>query len=219
MLKLLLMELYTQKKIAFLIPIIMFPLFLTLGDKISGSDPFPTIIFSLAVGFISYFLTSYSNSNTGETEKLQYKLLLSLPVSRRMIIAAKYAMVSLWWLISYIWLILVLLLLKYAAGLQMEQPILNWEVTFLSLCCSYFMNAIFYPFYFKYGYRTANIIGIMVFFTLSNIAGKIGSLNLSSHAVFASVLDYPLAAFASLTAVLVLFAYVISLRIFIRTDY
>ncbi|GAA0138113.1 hypothetical protein YSY43_49540 [Paenibacillus sp. YSY-4.3] len=218
MLKLLLMELYTQKKIAFLIPIIMFPLFLTLGNRISGSDPFPTIIFSLSVGFISYFLTSYSNSNTGETEKLQYKLLLSLPVSRKMIIAAKYAMILLWWLISYIWLILVLLLLKYAAGIQMEQPILNWEVMFFSLCCSYFMNAIFYPLYFKYGYRTANIIGILVFFTLSNIAGKFSSLNLSNHAV-ASLLNYPLASFASLTVVLVLLAYIISLLIFIRTDY
>ncbi|WP_196427134.1 ABC-2 transporter permease [Paenibacillus woosongensis] len=218
MLKLLFMELYTQKKIAFLIPIIMFPLFLTLGDRISGSGLFPTIIFSLAVGFISYFLTSYSNSNTGETEKLQYKLLLSLPLSRKMIIAAKYATIFLWWLISYIWLILVLLLLKYAAGIHMEQPILNWEVAFLSLCCSYFMNAIFYPLYFRYGYRTANIIGIMVFFTLSNFAGKLGSLDPSSQA-FASLLAYPLTTFASLTAVLVLFTYLISLLIFIKTDY
>lgn len=218
MLKLILMELYTQKKISFFIPVILLPLFLSLGDKISGTDMFPTLIFSLAVGFISYFMTSYSNSNTGETDKLQYKLLLSLPVSRTLLISAKYVMVCVWWLISYAWLMLVLLILKYVAHVPIAQPIFNWQVAFFSLCCCYFMNSIFYPLYYKYGFRVANVIGILVFFTLSNLAGKINSLPIPANFT-ALLFDYPLAAFATFTAVLILLTYTTTLYIFTKADY
>lgn len=218
MINLLFTEIYTQKKIAFFIPIIMLPLFYSIGDEILGNDMLSTMIFSLTIGFISYFLTSYSNSNTGETEKLQYRLLLSLPVSRKILIISKYLMVCIWWLIPYIWLILVLTLLKYVLKFPIEQPIFNWQVTLLSFCSAYFMNSIFFPIYFKYGYKTANIIGIMVFFLISNVSGKIKHLDKNNFFV-AFMFDYPLISFASLTLVFVLITFFVSLTIFNKTDY
>ncbi|WP_373293801.1 ABC-2 transporter permease [Paenibacillus albidus] len=212
------MEVYTQKKIAFFIPIIMLPFFFTLDDVISKGGILSTIIFSFTVGFISYFQTSYSNSNTGETEKLQYRLLLSLPVSRKMLISSKYLMTCIWWLITYIWLIAVLFLLKYVFSIQMNQPILNWEVTFVSFCSAYFMSSLFYPLYYKFGYKIANIIGIMLFVIGSNFAGKIGLLNKDNNFI-SFIFDYPLVAFSTFTIAFVLITFITSLYIFTKTDY
>lgn len=218
MFQFLIMELNTQKKIAFFIPIIMFPLFLTLGDRFSESDMFSTIIFSLAVGFISYFLTSYSNSNTGETEKLQYRFLLSMPISRKLLIIAKFTTVLVWWLVSYLWLILILILLKSMTLIHIDQPILNFEVLILSLCCSYFMNSIFYPIYYKFGYRITNIVGTLIFFILTNAIGKIGSLNPDNYLI-SFLFEYPLVALVSLAILFTLVSYIVTLNIFSKIDY
>lgn len=218
MFQFLIMELNTQKKVAFFIPIIMLPLFLTLGDRFSESDRFSTIIFSLAVGFISYFLTSYSNSNTGESEKLQYRFLLSIPISRNLLIKAKFTTILVWWLISYLWLIFILIFLKYMDLIHIDQPILNFEVLISSLCCSYFMNSIFYPIYYKFGYRITNVVGTLIFFILTNAVARIGSMNPDKYLI-SFLFEYPILTLASLTIIFSLISYIMTLTIFSRIDY
>lgn len=218
MINLLSTELLTQKKAAFWVPFIMLPLFYFLEDVTTQNNMISTIIISLAVGFISYFLTVYSNSDTGETERNQYKLLLSLPVSRTNIVLSKYFIIFVWWLIPYFWLIIVLAILKYVLYFPIEQSILSWQIALFSLCTSYFMNSIFYPIYFKYGAKTANIVGVITFFIVSNGLGKVTKSNSGNTLVY-FISNHPYVAVSSTIIVLVLVSFLISLTVFSKKDF
>lgn len=212
-------ELLTQKKAAFWVPFIMLPFFYFLGDTISQNNILSAIVISLVVGFISYFLTIYSNSDTGQTERNQYRLLLSLPVSRTNIILSKYLIIFVWYIITYFWLIVVLTILKYVLSFPLQQPIISWEVALLSLCTSYFMNSIFYPIYFKYGIKTANIVGIITFFTLSNGLGEVIKLLNTENSIIHFISNHPFLSLSSSIIMLVLVSFFISLTIFSKKDY
>lgn len=70
MLHLLLKEFYVQRKVAYFAPLFLLPYFLTLGKEFpSQSNLMQMTIYSLSIGFIAYFLTTYANFNTNEGEK------------------------------------------------------------------------------------------------------------------------------------------------------
>ncbi|AJY74237.1 ABC-2 transporter permease [Paenibacillus beijingensis] len=207
-------DFYTQRKFAYLAPIFLLPYFLTLGRNISGAG---IELFSLSIGFIGYIMTLYSNFNIGESEKMQNRLLISLPTTRTAIIFAKYVMISFWWLISYISYVVLLFVLERLLHYNLTQSF-DIRIAALSLCATYLFASIFYPFHFKFGYRAASLLGIAMFFLVTNGMGKLFSLS-RSGSWGSAMADQPILSFAVITLSCVLVSYLLSVRIFSKKDF
>ncbi|AGK53784.1 ABC-2 transporter permease [Bacillus sp. 1NLA3E] len=214
MLHLMIKDIFTQKKVAYFAPIFLLPYFLTIGKNISGYSLITILIYSLSIAFIAYFMVMYSNFNTNESEKSQNRLLLSLPLTRRAVINAKYVMISAWWLISFLSYVVLFFVLKVMFHLYSSQTF-DWRIIVLSLCFTYLLATTFYPIHFKFGYRVASIIGIGTFFLVTNGMGKLFSQN--SH-ITPAIYEHPMVSISSITSVFVLISYFFSVRIFEKID-
>ncbi|WP_232467234.1 ABC-2 transporter permease [Anoxybacillus flavithermus] len=126
-------------------PLLSLPYFLSMGKNISGSNFITIVIYSLCIAFIAYFMAMYTNFNTGESEINQNRLILSLPVTRRSVINAKYIMISVWWLFSYTSHILIFILMNVVDTSMTFNQLLDMKVLLLSLCFTYLLMSIFYP--------------------------------------------------------------------------
>lgn len=218
MLHLLLKEFYVQRKMAYLVPLFLLPYFLTLGKEIPNQgNLMQMIIYSLSIGFIAYFITTYANFNTNEGEKNQNRLLLSLPVTRKTVINAKYLMISAWWLFAYVSYFLIMILLNFLFDFQVA-TLFDLRIAALSLCFTYLLVSLFYPLHFKYGFRVASLTGIGAFFLITSSIGKLLPINQIST-LLSMMIEYPIISFAIITLVIVLISYFLSLRIFTKKDF
>lgn len=209
-------DIYTQRKIAYLTPLLLLPYFLTMGKGIGSANTLVGIlIFSMSIAFIAYFMTMYSNFNTGESERMQNRLMLSLPIERRTVINAKYIMISVWWLISYVSYIFIIEILKSVLRFTLNFTV-DLKVTFLSFCFAYLLASIFYPINFKFGYKISSIVGLLMFFLVPSCFGKLLSVNMS---FISTVSEHPILTVAIISLVVTLLSYLISERIFTKKDF
>lgn len=208
-------DIYTQKKSAFFTPLLLLPYLLTLGKDVTGSGLIENLIFSLSIAFIAYFMMMYSNFNTGESERMQIRLMLSLPIGRRAVINAKYVMISVWWLISFISYAFIIEIVKNIFHFSINLSV-DTNVIFLSFCFVYLLASIFYPIHFKFGYKVSSLIGILIFFLVTSGFGKL----LSVHNRFTSIIiEHPIQAIAIISLVITLLSYLWSGRIFMKRDF
>lgn len=217
MLRLMLKDISTQKKVAYFAPAVLLLYFLTMGKNITGSSFMTIMIYSSGIGFIAYFMVLYSNFETGESEKNQNRLLLSLPIRRGTVINAKYAMISAWWLITYISFVFILLVLNGIFHID-THLFFDFRVLTLSLCFTYLLVSLFYPFHYKFGFRVASLIGFGLFFLLTSGLGKLLSLSSNSN-IISVIMEEPIISFAVITFVFVLVSYFFSVRIFTKKDF
>ncbi|AST06532.1 MAG: hypothetical protein KatS3mg080_0574 [Anoxybacillus sp.] len=218
MLRLILKDLYTQKKIVYFSPLLSLPYFLSMGKNISGSNFIAIVIYSLCIAFIAYFMAMYTNFNTGESEINQNRLILSLPVTRRSVINAKYIMISVWWLFSYTSHILIFILMNVVDTSMTFNQLLDMKVLLLSLCFTYLLMSIFYPLNYKFGFRVASPIGIAVFFLVTSGVGKILSSN-KAKGMISIIIDQPIISFSIIAISVTLVSYVLTAHIFTNKDF
>ena len=223
-------DIVTQRYFAYLAPLFLLPYFLTIG-KNNENPPFinlltigkntegpPLIlvmIFSMSIAFIAYFMVMYSNFNTNEGEKLLNRLLLSLPVRRIDIIMAKYISVLVWWLVSFV----SYLILFYGLGRLFEFGLagsLDLRIIPLSLCFTYILSSVFYPLHFKFGYRSASVVGILMFFVITSSVGKIFS---PQSRLLSVVAEYPIITMIIFSLLVSVVSFYLSLNIFKRKDF
>jgi len=216
MLHLILKDFYIQKKIAYFIPILLLPYFLTIGKNSSGSNPITLLIYSLSISFIAYFMATYSNFNTEENERNQNRLLLSLPITRQSVINAKYVMISIWWLISYISYVIILIILKNVFDHNIIS-LFDLRVIALSFCFTYLLMSFFYPLQYKFGFRVASTIGIAIFFIIPSGLGKLLS-NIENTSFISLVIERPIVSVSIITIVSVLISYYLSVYFFTKKD-
>ncbi|MCO7126799.1 ABC-2 transporter permease [Sporolactobacillus shoreicorticis] len=160
-------DILTQRKTAFIAPLFLILYFLTLGKDVPQLGGY---IYCLGIGFIAYFMAMLSNFNTNEGADTEQRLLLSMPASRRNIIAAKFLMIAVWWGIAY----LLSVLFTWVSGmfhLIGTVNLLSAPIAFVSLCVTFMLASFFYPFMYQFGYRVASLIGIAVFFALPSSLG------------------------------------------------
>lgn len=216
MLHLIVKEMVTQKKIAYLVPVILLPYFLTLG-KGAAADPLIAIfVHGMCIAFISYFMTMYSNFNTNEGDKLQNRLLLSLPITRRSIVTVKYLMIGVWWLIAYT-AYTCLMALMNAFRLYDDSPF-DIRIAVLSLCLSYMLTSVFYPMHYRFGYRVGSMLGIVVFFLIASMFGKVTTF-IGRNSVFPVMAERPVVSFSIIALVFVAVSYRISVQVFEKADF
>ncbi len=219
MLRLILKDLYTQKKIAYFSPLLLLLYFFSMGKNISGSNLIAIVIYSLSIAFIAYFMVTYTNFNTGESEKNQNRLILSLPVTRRSVINAKYIMISIWWLFSYTSYILIRIILMNVVDTSMTfNQLFDIKVLLLSLCFTYLLASIFYPLHYKFGFRVASSIGIVSFFLMTNAVGKVLSSN-KANGVLSIIIDKPIISFSIIAISVTLVSYIFTVNIFTNKDF
>ena len=219
LLRLILKDLYTQKKIAYFSPLLLLPYFLSIGKNIHSPNFIGIVIYSLCIAFIAYFMATYTNFYTGEGEKNQIRLILSLPVTRRSVINAKYIMISVWWLFSYISYIFIFIVLMNVVDTSMTlNQLFDIKVLWLSLCFTYLLMAIFYPLNYKFGFRVASLIGIAAFFLVTNGVGKILSSN-KAKGITSIIIDQPIISFSIIAIIVTLVSYVLTVHIFTNKDF
>ncbi|WP_416825419.1 ABC-2 transporter permease [Ectobacillus polymachus] len=217
MLHLIIKDMYTQRKIAYVAPIFLLPYFLTMGKNIPSTGIYASIIYSLAIAFIAYFMALYSNFNTNEGENVQSRLILSLPIKRKTVIHAKYIMVSVWWLLSFLSSFLLLIILRVVFHIEGIQ-ILNIRIVMFSLCFTYILTGVFYPIHFRFGYRVGTFLGIAMFFAISSGLGKLLSLN-KDTTIVSGLLERPTVSLVVITFIFVLVSYFISVSVFEKKDF
>lgn len=214
MYRLMIKDIYTQRKSAYVAPLLLIAFFITKEKDINSTVLIENLIFSLSIAYMAFFMIMASNFNTGESERMQYRLLLSLPIIRRTVINAKYAMISVWWLISYVTHIFIVILKEiFHLSLNLSFDV---NVTLLSFCFAYLFASIFYPIHFKFGYRVSNLVGIIIFFLVASGFGKLMSINTGPTSI---VLERPVLTVAILSFVVTLLSYLISERIFTKRDF
>lgn len=220
MLHLLLKEFYVQRKLAYLVPLFLLPYFLTLGKEINfpnQSDWMQVLVYSMSIGFIAYFITTYSNFNTNEGEKNQNRLLLSLPVTRQTVVSAKFIMISVWWLIAYIAYVAIMLILNILFDYTLI-ALFDYRVLVGSLCFTYLLVSLFYPLLYKFGFRVASIVGIGAFFLITSSLGKLIKIN-NDSTIASLIREYPTLSLAIFTLIFVFVSYSLSLRMFTKRDF
>ncbi|WP_071394181.1 ABC-2 transporter permease [Bacillus tuaregi] len=216
MFQLMLKDFHTQRKVAYFIPLLLLTYLLTLGKEVSGDNPIiEHLIFGLSIACIAYFMMMYSNFNLGESERMQNRLLLSLPIERKTVINAKYAMIFAWWLISFISYSLLVVILKQLFHMSITLSF-DLKVMFLSLCFAYLLCSIFYPIYYKFGYRVSSLIGILFFFVVTSGFGKLLTIKTSLTSI---VVEHPFLSVAILSFAFTLLSYLVSTRIYSKADF
>jgi ABC-2 type transport system permease protein len=207
-------DLLTQRKTAFIAPLFLIIYFLTLGKdvpQLGGS------LYCLAIGFIAYFMTMLSNFDTNEGQDIQQRLLLSMPASRLNIIAAKYAMIAVWWFIAFV----LSLLFTWVAGMFQEigtVSLLSVPLAFGSLCATFLLTAFFYPFMYQFGYRIASLIGIAVFFAIPSSLGFLLGSDFNLERIRLLTM-HPMLALGIGTLLVVAVSFLFSLSIVDKKDY
>lgn len=213
MYQLIMKDILTQRRVAFIAPFFLLFYFLTVGKDVTT---LVSVQFSLGIGFIAYFIMMYSNFNTNEGDTTQNQLLLSMPVSRRSVINAKYLMIAVWWLCSFgisFVLITVLNLVQKNGGFGW----LSAQTIVGSLCVTYLLSAFFYPFLYKFGYRVASFLGVAIFFAIPASLGAVMRSNLPiDH--FQFVASHPMFSLIVITFVIVTASYVVSHSIFQKKE-
>lgn len=207
-------DLLTQRKTAFISPLFLIFYFLTLGKdvpQLGGS------LYCLAVGFIAYFMTMLSNFDTNEGQDIQQRLLLSMPASRVNIIAAKYAMIVVWWSITFVLSMLFTWLAGMFPGIGAVN-LLSAPLAFGSLCATFLLTAFFYPFMYQFGYRIASLVSIAVFFAVPSSLGYLlrSDFNLERIQLLTA---HPMLALGIGTLIIVAVSFFFSLSIINKKDY
>ncbi|MGG4468691.1 ABC-2 transporter permease [Paenibacillus alvei] len=173
---------------------------------------FNSLVFSLCVAFFAFLMTIYPTFNTGQSENNQYKLILSLPVSRLSVINAKYLIIILWWLNAYISTTVILILLKSIVDINIPS-ILDIKIILLSLSLTYILTSIFYPLYFKFGFQIASTTVTVIFFILTSGLGKLLSLELKMITI---LIEHPIISVSFITVIFVLASYLFTAYSFIK---
>jgi ABC-2 type transport system permease protein len=207
-------DLLTQKKTAFISPLFLIIYYLTLGKDVPQLGGY---LYCSAIGFIAYFMAMGSNFDTNEGQDKQQRLLLSMPTSRLSIIAAKYAMIAVWWCIAYF----LSVLLTWVAGMFPEigtVHLLSTSLAFGSLCATFLLTAFFYPFMYQFGYRIASFVGIAVFFAVPSSLGYLlrSDFNLERIQLLTA---HPMLALGIGTLIIVAVSFFFSLSIINKKDY
>ncbi|MET1249891.1 ABC-2 transporter permease [Sporolactobacillus sp. STCC-11] len=207
-------DILTQRKTAFIAPLFLIFYFLTLGKDVPQLGGY---LYCLAIGFIAYFMALLSNFNTNEGADTEQRLLLSMPASRRNIIAAKFLMIAVWWVIAY----LLSMLFTWVAGMLQaigNVSLLSVPIAFVSLCVTFMLTSFFYPFMYQFGYRVASLIGIAIFFA---IPSSLGFLIRSDFDVqsFQFLTNNPMLALGVGTVIVVTVSFCFSLFIVTKKDY
>lgn len=217
MFHLMMKDIYTQKKTGYFAPIFLVPYFLMMGKDIPSTGIYAGVIYSLSISFIAYFMMMYSNFNTNESEIMQNRLLVSLPIMRKSLIRAKYLMVSVWWILTLISCQVLFFVLRDAFHFE-SIPIINMQVVIFSLCFTYILTSVFYPIHFRFGYRVATFSGIAMFFVVTSGLGKFLSLN-KNITIVSVFIEKPSLSLAVITFIFVLVSYLISVSVFEKKDF
>ena len=215
MLQLIKKDVVTQRIFAYLAPLFLLPYFLTIGKNIEGPPLILVMVFSMSIAFISYIMVMYSNFNTNEGEKLLNRLLLSLPINRVDIIMAKYISVLVWWLVSLVSYLILFYGLGRVFGFGPDGS-LDLRIIPLSLCFTYVLSSVFYPLQFKFGYRSASLIGILMFFAITSSVGKIFSLQ---SGILSFTAEYPIMTIIGFSLLVSVVSFFLSLNIFKKKDF
>lgn len=215
MLQLIKKEITTQRKVAYMAPLMLLPYFIGIGNDVGGTPLIIVLIFSMSIAFIGYFMVLYSNFSTNEGEKIQFRLLLSLPVNRYEIVLAKYATILFWWLVAFTSYVILFFVAARFFNYKLGNS-LDYRAIPLSLCFTYILSSVYYPLQFKFGYRIASFIGILLFFAITTSVGKIFSIQSDFFSIISSNPTVSIIVFTILASVLSLY---ISLRILQKKDY
>ncbi|MFT8363618.1 MAG: ABC-2 transporter permease [Sporolactobacillus sp.] len=174
-------DLLTQKRTTWLGAVLLLAFIIVMNND----HAMVQTLYCMATAFIAYILSFDSNFGTEETERTANFLVLSLPVSRRQVILAKYIMIAIWWAVA----LLVCLLLSLVKGIIHEGAIAEWLISgqtiALSLILTILLTSLLYPIFYRFGYKTARMVTLFLFFGLSfGIGGLIGFLGSSPWLVF-----------------------------------
>lgn len=208
MFRLMMKDIYTQRKEGYAAPVFLLLYFLEMGKELGHSGSPMPLVYSLAVAFIAYIMAIFTNFSTGESDKMQNSLVLSLPLIRRSVIDAKYLMISVWWLFAYISSIILVSILKLVLH-ESFSPFVDLKILILSLCFTYILSSVSYPVYYKFGYKAAQMFGIILFFAFSFGLGRLLSLNFKSG-ILSGLFNDPIISCAVITVIIVLISYLLS---------
>ncbi|WP_165364241.1 ABC-2 transporter permease [Sporolactobacillus sp. THM19-2] len=216
-------DIYTQRVSAYLAPLLLLLYFITAGNDVTGSEFMGIVLCGTGIGFIAYYMIIASNFNTNEGDKWNNRLLISLPVTRRSMILSKYLMILIWWVFAYISSTVLILFLNSILNFHLLTP-LSIETGIMSLCLSIFLSSIFYPIFFRFGYRVASMVGIGLFFAIMIATGTFISwqkmnLQKSVPEVIRFSFDHPVIPLIILTLLVSLISYFLSTHIFEKKEF
>lgn len=118
--------------------------------------------YSLIIGMIGYYFLGISHFSTPESDRASHRLLLSLPVGRRQVVIAKYAMAGFWWLVAFLAGMILFLIAQAIRGEAASFP--NFFLAVVpSLCYVYLSMAVDHPLYCLFGHRVAQSVEVLLF--------------------------------------------------------
>ncbi|MBS4198316.1 ABC-2 transporter permease [Bacillus sp. FJAT-49732] len=209
---LILKDLYTQKLFGYLFPLfLLFPIYVNVMYAVSDFS-----FVALYVTYAAIWMSVYSNFGTAVLNRREQKLFASFPVTRKMIVQAKYCAAIMWWgiaLASYGTLALLI-------SIFMRNTVSFNGITDLivSLFVTLAAISIFYPLYFLVGYQISAFIAIalpmIIFFILTFIS--IDHENRGTMLVSIIPTDRPIIIFSIIAACSIIsyFSYKLSVIIF-----
>ena len=154
--QLMMKDLFKQKFFGYFFPLfILFPVFINSFLTISSLS-----FVAIYVTFGAIWMTVYSNFGTAASNRLEQKLMSSLPITRKDLVQAKYCAAFMWWGMSLIIYGTIAFLVFLFINKQF-----SWENMFdlffsLSLCL--IIISFFYPLYFLFGYHIAAAITMIL---------------------------------------------------------
>ncbi|TGA96192.1 ABC-2 transporter permease [Sporolactobacillus shoreae] len=217
MIHLMVKDMYTQRKTAYIAPVFLLIYALSWGNLFGNSELLFQWINGLGVAFIAFLMVLYSNVTTGESDKIQNRLVLSLPLKRRSVVDARYLMISVWWLFSWLSWIIMSFVLKNVFH-EFGGQILDYKVLVFSLCFTCIFTSIYYPIYFKFGFKAAQLVVMVVFFLFSFGIGKFLSLKINSG-IFLSFLKHPMISSIVVTVIFACISYLSSLYLYEKEQF
>lgn len=217
MIQLMKKDIVTQRKVALFAPVFMVGYFSLMGKELGENSSFGSVIFSLAIAFITYVIVLYSNFNTDEGNTMQNRLILSLPVKRQTVIRAKYLMIAIWWFLTYIVSAVLLLIIKlFDTGSFFTN--INGQSVLLSFALTYILCSITYPLYYKFGWKASQVIGLLLFFGFSYGLGRLNKVGDGKNWILFAV-QHPILAAGLIALVFLAISYRLSLRIYSKKGF
>ncbi|RYM05104.1 ABC-2 transporter permease [Sporolactobacillus sp. THM7-7] len=208
MFQLMMQDVYTQKKNAYFTPLFLLPLMLSNsgGVRIFG--------FFVIVGLLGYMMASYSHYGTEESDRMRHRLLLSLPVGRRSVVAAKYVMVGFWWMLAFVFGAILFSVVSVIFGDGVGLSFFPRSII-PSLCITYLFTSIDLPVYYKFGHKVSQIVGMALVFT-----SMIGFVTWVAQTRLLPVfLKQPVLFLVIVTLIVTTVSYFLSLRIFEKKNF
>ncbi|MBS4220338.1 ABC-2 transporter permease [Bacillus sp. FJAT-49711] len=213
---LLLKDLYTQKLFAYFFPfLLLFPFYVNSINAV-GNFSFVAVY----VSFVAIWMSVYSNFGTAALNRREQKLMSSLPVTRKMIVQAKYSGVIMWWVIG---------LVSYGTLAFFTSVLMGNAFSFngitdlvISLFATLAIVSFFYPLYFLIGYQISAFIAISipmaVFLGITILS--MGNENRENILVSIIPADRPLIYFSIILACIIISfcSYKLSVLIFEKKD-